>query len=294
MSRRVLLSLLLAVLILTVALAAGGARARGTLDQSYTPVTTFGLVQVVNDPGVLGETFTAGLSGVLDTATLALTYLAPTPLTVTVGLFATDGSGFPTTPLASATASLVVPDTGVAPAPNQYTVVTFPVPGVVIAGQRYALVLTSVQGAAGSLVWYGQTPTSFTGGEGIAFFSAGGGGAWGTFSSLAFGFQTFVSPPPTPTPSPTPTATQSPAPTASPNPASVGGPAVLIESIAVTGCGMVTPQNAPVLALENLSYTAVPCPGSVFTGWTGGPCDKTRINPCSIPGGVPATANFSP
>lgn len=69
---------------------------------------------------------------------------------------------------------------------------------------------------------------------------------------------------------------------------------VLNQAISVTGCGTVTPNNVPVLALENLSYTAVPCAGSIFTGWTGGPCDKTTINPCSIPPGVQTTANFAP
>jgi hypothetical protein len=40
--------------------------------------------------------------------------------------------------------------------------------------------------------------------------------------------------------------------------------------------------------------TAVPCTGSVFVGWSGGPCDKTTINPCSIPAGTQVTANFAP
>jgi hypothetical protein len=46
--------------------------------------------------------------------------------------------------------------------------------------------------------------------------------------------------------------------------------------------------------LQNVSITAVPCPGSVFVGWSGGPCDKTTINPCSIPAGIQVTAHFSP
>jgi YVTN family beta-propeller protein len=76
--------------------------------------------------------------------------------------------------------------------------------------------------------------------------------------------------------------------------AQAAGPAVYLLTIPVTGCGSTTPSNYPVLALQNVSVTAVPCAGSVFVGWTGGPCDKTTINPCSIPAGTPVTANFAP
>jgi hypothetical protein len=70
---------------------------------------------------------------------------------------------------------------------------------------------------------------------------------------------------------------------------------VLVQTIATSGCGTVTPNNVPALALQNISYTAVPCSGSVFVGWSGGPCDKTAINPCSIPTGPgQVTATFSP
>jgi len=42
--------------------------------------------------------------------------------------------------------------------------------------------------------------------------------------------------------------------------------------------------------------TAVPCPGSVFVGWTGGPCNGTRLNTCDVAaiGTTIITATFAP
>ena len=72
------------------------------------------------------------------------------------------------------------------------------------------------------------------------------------------------------------------------------GLGIVTMSITIVGCGKTTPSGVSAYAFQNVVVKAVPCSGSVFVGWTGGPCDKTRTNPCSIPAGVAVTANFAP
>src|SRR6185312_14112841 len=67
--------------------------------------------------------------------------------------------------------------------------------------------------------------------------------------------------------------------------------------IVTVGCGSTTPPTlTAVNQFQAIPVTAVPCPGSVFVGWTGGPCSGTRINPCDIaPTGLTTiTATFAP
>lgn len=68
-------------------------------------------------------------------------------------------------------------------------------------------------------------------------------------------------------------------------------------TIATTGCGKTTPAGTfGVTLAETLPVTAIPCPGSAFTGWKGGPCNGTTINPCDIAalGSGSVTATFAP
>jgi uncharacterized repeat protein (TIGR01451 family) len=67
--------------------------------------------------------------------------------------------------------------------------------------------------------------------------------------------------------------------------------------IVTQGCGSLSPSSlTSVNPLQAIPVTALPCPGSVFVGWTGGPCNGTRINPCDIaPTGITTiTATFAP
>ena len=68
-------------------------------------------------------------------------------------------------------------------------------------------------------------------------------------------------------------------------------------TLAARGCGTTTPPPGAVFAngVSNVIVTAIPCPGSRFTGWTNGPCAGTTINPCDIsPMAGTVTANFTP
>ena len=150
--------------------------------------------------GLLAETFTAGRSGRLDTATLYLQ--AFTPGTATVGLFAIDGSGAPTTPLATTTGTVTAPFGPLNLLSSQYAAFTFAAPATVVAGQKYGLVIMAVHPDALEVVWAFQQPPTYTGGQEFGTFSHDVGGPFEPFTPLAFDFQTFVTPPATPTPSP--------------------------------------------------------------------------------------------
>jgi hypothetical protein len=76
----------------------------------------------------------------------------------------------------------------------------------------------------------------------------------------------------------------------------ITNPAVTLGIVTV-GCGSTTPSALTAFGfLSATPVTAVPCPGSVFVGWTGGPCSGTRINPCDIAatGITRITATFTP
>jgi len=74
--------------------------AQGTLDQSNTATPLDVFATTMGFP-VIAQTFTAGLSGQLATATVQLGASTP-PSTATVQLLATDGSGAPTSLLRAA------------------------------------------------------------------------------------------------------------------------------------------------------------------------------------------------
>ncbi|GEM_PF-1099906 len=66
-----------------------------------------------------------------------------------------------------------------------------------------------------------------------------------------------------------------------------------------SGCGSVSPpsENGVHLFGDTMLLTAVPCAGSSFVGWQGGPCDGTTINPCGVampPNNLTITAVFQP
>ncbi|HZQ35041.1 MAG TPA: Ig-like domain-containing protein [Dehalococcoidia bacterium] len=68
---------------------------------------------------------------------------------------------------------------------------------------------------------------------------------------------------------------------------------------AVQGCGSITPPSEQGFHLfgDGMLVTAVPCPGSSFTGWLSGPCAGSTINPCAVvmpPNNLTITAAFTP
>lgn len=280
MARRLILGLpvLLAVVL---ALAAQGARAHGTLDQSNTQSPTGALG--VSGSFVKGQTFTAGLSGMLDTVALDLqTSIAPT--TVTVGVYTTDASGLPASLLTSAT--VAVTSIGVPADPTQYTAVSFPTPAVITAGKVYAIVLSNVQPAGRSVWWQDNGPPStYTRGQEVDSVTGLAGPYLGD-SAHSTEFQTFVTPP-TPTPAPT-----------------VAAPPVVVPlqwlptlTIRTSGCGTTTPAGTVMVNIgQNVVVSVQACAGSRFTGWTGGPCADTTLTTCDIPVGTvtTVTANFAP
>ncbi len=70
-------------------------------------------------------------------------------------------------------------------------------------------------------------------------------------------------------------------------------------TFAVQGCGSISPpseQGAHQFG-DTMLLTAVPCPGSTFTGWLSGPCAGSTVNPCAVampPTNLTVTAGFSP
>ena len=273
MVRRTLYTLAIVIVAGTLALTARGADARGTLDQSFTGPTNAAGPLPAGAPSQVGEGFTAGLTGQLDTATIALEAVFGTP-TVTLTLYATDSNGLPLTPLASTTAQVTTPlSVGLAITPAQYTVFTFAAPAHVVAGQRYALAVSNVQPAGAAVSYLGSIGATVPGGFGLASPS-GAPGTWIAFPNQALDFQTFVS-----------------------SSVTVTGQPLLGLTIATKGCGTTSPSGTvSTYQSQNVIVRATPCSGSTFTGWTGGPCDGTRINPCDIGVGanMTVTANFAP
>jgi hypothetical protein len=279
--RRLALLAALPLLALTVLLTPH-ALAQDMLDQSVTtPPTGQAAIVQVAPAFVYGQTFTAGSSGLLAAATLALS-ASSAGTTASVGLYATTGAGPNAVPTGAALATGVVTVQQTTPPTSaaQFTTVTFASPAAVVAGQVYALVLGPVQTPLGSLLWSYAGGNPYLAGTALQSFT-GVNGPYQPLPTIDFDFQTFVTPP-------TPAA----------------APVVLVVTptvslgIAIKGCGSSTPSAATTVVnlFQAIPVTAVPCPGSVFVGWTGGPCNGTRLNPCDIAptGTTIITATFAP
>ena len=77
----------------------------------------------------------------------------------------------------------------------------------------------------------------------------------------------------------------------------ITGQALPALTLVTSGCGTTSPSGTVVTNFaQNVVVTAQPCVGSRFTGWSGGPCNGTTINPCDIGVGTSMTvkANFTP
>jgi hypothetical protein len=191
------IALVAAIPVLTfIALLTPHALAQGTLDQSVTTPSTGQAMLLQTAPGfVFGQTFTAGSSGLLDSATLALS--APTVgTTALVGLYATTGAVPNAVPngAALATGIVTVQQTTVPTSAAQFTRVTFASPVPVVAGQVYALVLGPVQSPPlGSLLWSYAGGNPYLAGTALQSFT-GVTGPYQPLPTIDFDFQTFVTP----------------------------------------------------------------------------------------------------
>jgi len=129
----------------------------GTLDQQQTDTSgaLFFGAGVVNTS--VAQTFTAGLSGVLDQVDL---HLSATE-TATVAIRAVDSTGAPgSTVLASTSIAAVTAATWVE--------ATFSSPATVVAGTKYAIVVSS----AGNVIWHAGSSEVYPAGD--AYFSVTG------------------------------------------------------------------------------------------------------------------------
>ena len=201
----------LAVAVATLlAMNAGSALATfpGTLDAEQTS-----FVGTLTPESMLAQTFVPTVSGSLDTVEV-YTSLEPVPTVaagpntvpdITVSITGTDGSGFPT--------STILASETLAPPVNLWLIVVFSVPTNVVAGTKYAIVVT--QDPTSPALWNGSCLGDPYGpGTALIFDST-----WQTVGSFFaktclsdFAFQTYITPPAA-TPAP-----PTPAPTASPSP----------------------------------------------------------------------------
>ena len=196
------LSAIAAIASCFVALAIAAPASAGTLDQQQTSSNTnAGLFSTQSG----AQTFTAGLSGVLDQADLNLLKVGTPPASVTVEIRNTDNAGSPRTVLATGT----IPTSAIG-ATGAFLPVTFATPAPVVAGTRYAIVAYSAGSAGDAVGWLVQTtgnPYS-SGAEFISNDVVPPGGNWNEFANADFAFKTYVGPtpptPPTPSTSPTP------------------------------------------------------------------------------------------
>jgi hypothetical protein len=181
----VLLSAALAAFVLVTAASASA----GTLDQQQTSFNTnVGLVTTQSG----AETFTDGISGVLDRADLNLMKVGTPPSTVTVEI-RTTYAGIPTA-TALATGTIATSAIG---ASGAFVPVVFATPALVTAGTQYALVAYSGGSVGNAVGWSVQDSGSYAGGE--AFISNDPippGANWGLVSTRDFAFKTYVGPAP--------------------------------------------------------------------------------------------------
>ena len=194
MARRTRTFLITAVAAVAALIPAAGASA-GTLDQQQT-ISNFGGLQVDSNNSK-AQTFTAGLTGLLDQVDLALSGMGvTTPLTVQIR----DGSA--TTPGDTVLASASVPTSAVTSS-ESFVPITFTSPASVTAGTQYSIVALNESAPVSGWFWYaGKTPdgsleSAYEGGKLYSVMNGTGTGPWSEGNSLAdFEFKTYVVPPP--------------------------------------------------------------------------------------------------
>ncbi len=246
-----------------LALTAGGALATvptGTLDAEQTEaIPTF-------PPSIahpLAQTFTATLTGKLDTVQIHTTQLVTFGLSVNPNLSpgdmtveiraTTTPDGLPTGP-ALATQSLT-------PTNADWSNVAFNTQADVVAGTKYAIVVTEVSGGTVNS-WDGSCNDNYVPGAALVLNGAvwmtvpayAGGGELGCIQDFAFRtFVTVAAPAPVVTPPPTPVVTPPPTPVVTPPPSPTAPPTAaptLAPTPPPTSTGGSTSGDSP----SNLSY----------------------------------------
>ncbi len=154
----------------------------GTLDQQQTSENTNIALLSGQTPA---QTFTAGISGVLDQVDLSLEQVGTPPASVTVEIRNTDNAGNPRTVLA--TASL---PTSAIPTFPAFVPVTFASPALVAAGTQYAIVAYSPGTVTNYVAWSDQNSGNVYSGGGT-FLSTEGPPPGSTWMAQAGSDQTF-------------------------------------------------------------------------------------------------------
>lgn len=168
-----------------------------TLDQDHLPGTSNGArVGGVSDTATVGsaqaQTFTAGLSGIFDSAVIRLSVFSNTVSDVSLGLWSLDGGGAPGALLGSA---VTVDTSASAGAGIQDFTFDFLSQGLsMTAGSQYALVATHGEGFGTS--WRAEVTGTYAGGQRYSASQNLTDGsitsAWGAAPDWDMQFQTYV------------------------------------------------------------------------------------------------------
>jgi hypothetical protein len=179
------------------ALSAPAPAMAGTLDQEQASST--GHFEFGGEDGYEGQTFTAGISGLLDQVDLRIATSSPT-CGVTIEIRNVTG-GLPTNVLAIQVIPPGSLPTSTTP-PIPFTSVIFSNPATVVAGTQYAIALSANETACGQGGKECSNP--YAGGTNVYTV---GGGPWTTDTQCDLAFRTYVATPPPPPPPPPPAPT---------------------------------------------------------------------------------------
>jgi len=165
------------VLVLLVAFGFPASTLADTLDQSVFDVSNLGYFGTSNTSALFGQTFTAGLTGVLTRVHFVGDTFPNSSFSMMVY---TVNGGVPDSLLGGTTIS------GLGSMNFDFTTdIVFPTTISVIAGQQYAIVIQPLSGFVG---WNGSIPDIYAGGTAVFF----GSGQWSTRSDQELYFQTYV------------------------------------------------------------------------------------------------------
>lgn len=178
------------VIVLLVAGTGTSSAVAGTLDQQYVP-SSGGTARVGCVNNALGQTFTAGATGVLDQVDLLL--FAPAFLSLstaptgdlTITITAVDAGGLPV-PLAGSVPG-TIPASSAPASPGSW--VSVAVNANIVAGTQYAI--TAVGSPTdGCWAWIGDASGTYAGGNEV--FSTDNGATWVSSSGVDVGFKMYV------------------------------------------------------------------------------------------------------
>ena len=225
--------------------------------------------------GWAAQTFTAGITGNLVNVVL---WVRVSDARISVAITPVDDSGRPVVATQLAATGMEVATIG-----SYVDVdVSFSTPARVQAGKRYAIVLFAPSTAVpSSWTWKADLGSSTTDPSGIpcADGAYAGGRFWVSSAPLGadadFFFQTYVVPTRHVTVQKTGTGT-----------------GLVRDSTRLIDCGSTC--SGEVVQGGTLTLTAIPDPGSIFTGWSGGACTASGATcPVAVNGDTSVTAAFS-